>query len=104
MSILQEIGADEESYTWQDLAACRSLDTNIFFDRYEEDPVSAMAVDQMCLACPVAHFCIDFGVETKSDGVWGGVYLTRGEIDSKYNSHKSNAVWEQWREDIGIHS
>jgi Transcription factor WhiB len=103
MGILKELGVDERFYTWGDLSACRNMDWEFFFETYEEDPYTAMAVDELCLSCPVARFCLEMGADTKSDGVWGGVYLTRGEVDQKYNVHKTDRVWSEWREQVGIH-
>ncbi len=78
---------------WQDEALCSGLDTNKYFDIYEEDQEAAKQVDRMCLACPVIKECFDFGVSTESWGVWGGIYLTDGRIDNIKNSHKSEEKW-----------
>jgi hypothetical protein len=100
MSILDELGLDPEDVTWNDLAACKNWATETFFDDYENDIVTATAVDAMCLSCPVAAQCLEYGRETKSWGVWGGVYLTDGEIDAKLNKHKSEQDWTLWRETV----
>ena len=52
-SILSNLGVDEEDFDWYDLAVCRGMDTNLFYDQYEADPNIARNIDEMCLSCPV---------------------------------------------------
>ena len=80
---------------WQDEALCSGVDTNKYFDIYEEDQEVARQVDRMCFACPVIKECFDFGISTESWGVWGGVYLTDGRIDNIKNSHKTEETWSK---------
>jgi Transcription factor WhiB len=102
ISIFDEVGADPEDYIWSDFAGCKNMDVNLFFDLYEEDPVTAMAVDELCATCPVAKFCLDFGMDTKSDGVFAGVYLNKGEVDVKYNAHKTDKAWKKWKQALEV--
>jgi len=56
---------------WRIDAACRDLDTAIFFPDTEEQVVAAKAV---CATCPVRDACLDFALITRQDdGVWGGM-------------------------------
>jgi WhiB family redox-sensing transcriptional regulator len=56
---------------WFDDAACRALDTAMFFPASEADAGAAKAV---CAACPVRAECLDYAVETRQpDGVFGGL-------------------------------
>jgi predicted AlkP superfamily phosphohydrolase/phosphomutase len=85
-------------HLWKDEAKCFDLDTNIFFDRYEEDNGSRPIVDSLCMACPVAKTCFAVGVSGKEWGVWGGIYLEGGEISKEFNSHKSKQNWgDVWK-------
>jgi len=77
---------------WKDNASCIEYDTNIFFDKYEEDEALRPAVDKLCLECPVAKTCFAVGVSSKEWGVWGGIYLESGSISKEFNSHKTRAV------------
>ena len=79
--------------TWQDEALCSGLDTENFFNNYEENIKLAEQIDLMCINCPVIGECFKYGVSTESWGVWGGVYLVDGKIDSMKNSHKTEEVW-----------
>jgi len=77
-NILNELGVDEDDLDWYHLAACRGLDTNLFYDKYESD-------------------------NNSEQGVWGGVYLNTGEIDKPRNVHKTQDVWKRIRAKNGIH-
>lgn len=96
--ILKELGIDPEDLRWYHLAACNgsvtSVENDIFFDVYESDQVAAIQTDQMCLHCPVVKQCLQYAVENKMTGVWGGIYLNNGRTDKKYNVHKTPEIWK----------
>jgi hypothetical protein len=80
-------------YKWKDEAKCLGMDTNLFFDKYEEDHSIARAIDKLCQSCPVNKTCFAVAVSSKEWGVHGGVYLKEGNIDKEFNSHKSKQDW-----------
>jgi len=95
---------------WQDLASCNGIEshikvvdgeeveipgTNLFFDEYESDEVTAINTDQMCFHCPVAKQCLEDGMHMGSWGVHGGVYLVYGKVDNVRNLHKTEQNWEE---------
>ena len=83
---------------WKDNATCIDYDTNIFFDKYEEDEQLRLGIDNLCAGCPVSRTCFAVGISTKEWGVWGGVYLEDGEISKEFNSHKTKESWsETWQ-------
>jgi hypothetical protein len=82
-----------KQHLWKDSAECLGSDTNIFFDKYEEDVESRDFVDSLCRTCPVAKKCFAVGVSGKEWGVWGGIYLESGEISKEFNSHKNKKDW-----------
>ena len=56
---------------WRSRAACRDVDTAVFFPETEPEIAAAKAV---CAACPVREACLDFALITRQDdGVWGGM-------------------------------
>ena len=56
---------------WRQEAACRDLDTDLFFPVTEEEAGPAKAV---CATCPVREACLEFALLTRQDdGVWGGL-------------------------------
>lgn len=61
--------------SWRERAACRDLDTAVFFPDADDDPAPAQAV---CATCPVREPCLEFALVTRQeDGIWGG--LTENE-------------------------
>lgn len=78
---------------WVVKAKCRSFDRELFFDKYEDDPVLAKTVDEICLTCPVIADCFNHGTTNAEWGVWGGVYLVDGEINNTKNAHKTKEKW-----------
>lgn len=85
-------------HDWKDLALCLEYDTNIFFDKYEEDELLRVAVDKLCSDCPVRKQCFSVGVSQKEWGIWGGVYLEGGEISREFSKHRSKEGWSNtWK-------
>jgi len=55
---------------WQSPAACRGLDTSLFFPFRGEAAPEALAT---CRRCPVSEDCRDYAVDTgQRFGIWGG--------------------------------
>lgn len=102
-NILNDLGVDEDDLDWYHLAACRGLDTNLFYDKYEADINIAKSIDEACLACPVSKMCYEFGTSNNEQGVWGGIYLNTGEVDKPRNIHKTQDVWKRVKAKNGIH-
>jgi hypothetical protein len=82
-----------KQHLWKDNAICLGLDTNIYFDKYEDNESSRAIVDSMCHQCPVAKTCFAVGISGKEWGVWGGVYLEGGEVSREFNKHKTKQDW-----------
>jgi hypothetical protein len=83
---------------WKDDATCFDYDTNIFFEKYEDDLDLRLGIDNLCMGCPVMKKCFSVGVSQKEWGVWGGVYLESGELSREFNRHKTKKVWaDLWR-------
>lgn len=61
--------------SWRDRAACRDMDSELFF------PIgtTGLALDQaerakaVCASCPVSPQCLEFAMSTGQNGVWGGL-------------------------------
>lgn len=81
---------------WVVKGKCRSMDVEMFFDKYEEDADLAKVVDtKICLQCPVIKDCFNHGATNSEWGVWGGVYLVDGEINQLRNAHKTMDTWKE---------
>ena len=78
-------------HDWKDDALCLEYDTNLFFDKYEDDELLRPAVDKLCSMCPVSKMCFAVGVSQKEWGVWGGVHLEGGQISKEFSKHKSKS-------------
>lgn len=78
---------------WKESALCKGYDTDIFFDKYEENEELRAAVDNLCSTCPLARMCFAVGVSSKEWGVWGGVYLENGKISREFGKHRTKADW-----------
>jgi len=78
---------------WTNKSSCIDMDTNMFFDRYEEDVSIRDTIDLMCSQCPVQRECLAVGVTRQEWGVWGGVYLEKGKISKDFNAHKRHDQW-----------
>jgi len=87
-----------QSHKWMEKALCRDFDTELFFDKYEEDLALRPAIDKLCSGCPVARQCFAVGVSQKAYGIWGGVYLDNGKISREFGRHRTKADWsETWK-------
>jgi hypothetical protein len=80
-------------YKFGDDRLCLGMDTNLFFDKYEEEVNVAEAVDLLCSKCPAQRKCLAYGISNQEWGVWGGVYIEQGKVSREYNKHKNNDTW-----------
>ncbi|MEU6034012.1 WhiB family transcriptional regulator [Actinomadura sp. NPDC047616] len=61
---------------WEDFAACKGMDTDIFFpeDSGWTGAEQADRAKAVCHACPVEADCLDFALlDWRLDGIWGGM-------------------------------
>lgn len=78
---------------WIEQANCRDMNTNYFFDKYEEDSDFRNGIDSLCKSCPVQRECLATAVSRQEWGVWGGVYFEKGKISKEFNDHKKKQEW-----------
>ena len=78
---------------WTKNSLCLNLDTNFFFDKYEENVDIRSGVDSLCKKCPAQRECLANAVSRQEWGVWGGVYFEKGKISKEFNSHKNKEDW-----------
>ena len=87
-----------KQHLWKDTGACFDMDTNLFFDKYEDDELVRPIIDNLCQACPMQKTCFANGVSGKEWGVWGGIYLENGEISREFSKHRTKEKWgEMWK-------
>lgn len=75
-AVAVSISAARSGSRWWERAACRGLDTELFFPDRGESPAEAKAV---CATCPVTEDCLWFALGKADDelrpqrsGIWGG--------------------------------
>jgi hypothetical protein len=82
-----------KQHLWKDNGLCFDTETNLYFEKYEDQEIDRKVVDSMCALCPVKKICFANGISGKEWGVWGGVYLEAGEISREFNKHKTKKDW-----------
>lgn len=59
-----------QKLAWQEFAACKGLDTDVFFPLTEEEATSAK---EICKSCPVSEICLEHALQSRErEGIWGG--------------------------------
>jgi hypothetical protein len=89
-----------DKHSWKKEALCLGYETDLFFDKYEEDESSRTEIDKLCSGCPVMRECFAAGVSQKEWGVWGGIYFEGGKISREFNSHKTKDDWSDTWENL----
>jgi hypothetical protein len=82
-----------DKHKWKEDALCIDFDTNLFFDKYEDDQNLRPAIENICNDCPVKRQCFAVGVSQKEWGFWGGIYLENGKISRENSKHKTKQDW-----------
>ena len=55
---------------WRAMAACKGIDSDIFFSNFTKDADAARAI---CAKCPVKPDCLEYAIANKeTEGIWGG--------------------------------
>jgi WhiB family redox-sensing transcriptional regulator len=65
----------QDRSAWRESAACRSLDTDLFFPIGKTGPAAAeiQRAKAVCADCPVRQPCLVFALDTHQGyGIWGG--------------------------------
>ena len=67
-----------EAWDWQLVAACRDVDTKVFFAPDAERGLRRLARERVakavCRSCPVMEACAAYAIRTREPfGVWGGL-------------------------------
>jgi WhiB family transcriptional regulator, redox-sensing transcriptional regulator len=58
--------------TWRKRAACRGLDSEIFYPD-TEDEIDALEAKSVCAQCPVRQPCLEHALAHRErEGIWGG--------------------------------
>ncbi len=99
-SLLDELGLDEQTLSWHQLALCDGMELDWFYDSYEADEELARAMDDTCLRCPVLKDCLMDATDNKDYGLRGGIFLNNGKPDKMRNQRKTEEVWARIQEKL----
>lgn len=80
MNIIDEFGLDEDNFVWQDLAMCLGTPPQAHFEDSESPGSIVESTKSICDYCPVKAFCLEEGLRTKSEGIWGGKRIKGGKV------------------------
>lgn len=97
MSLITDLNLDPDTVTWESFASCKGLsdvDSELFYEVYENDVIMATNLDQVCVRCPVIKACHNAAVARKDWGLMGGFYKIDGKNDRVRNRHKSKEIKE----------
>src|SRR5215207_10048767 len=86
-------GPNADRWDWQLRAACRGMDSALFFhpegERGEARTARDLAAKAVCAGCPVAVQCARHALRVKEPyGVWGG--LSEDELTALYQGARGN--------------
>lgn len=69
---------------WRKDAACRGMNTKLFFEEYETNVRVQMQVDKICKNCPVQEPCLEYAYKNKVEGgVFARKYFKQKKKKSK---------------------
>lgn len=87
----------ENDFFWMESAKCTDADTNQFFPyinaRHNGMSLATQkqvhkTIDTYCAVCPVARRCLEYGIDTNSEGIFGGVLLSERIMQSSSKREK----------------
>jgi WhiB family redox-sensing transcriptional regulator len=58
-----------ESYSWMKSRACKGIDPHMFYSDLRSEQAKAQLI---CRDCPVRAECLQYALEHREHGVWGG--------------------------------
>ena len=70
--------------------SCLGHPHHMWFPELGDPGNGAAQAKKICFACPVKVECLEYGIDTKSYGIWGGVTLRNG-IPNRKRGRKPNA-------------
>lgn len=70
--------------------SCLGHPHNLWFPELGDPGNGAVQAKSICSTCPVKVECLEYGIDTKSYGIWGGITLRNG-IPNRKRGRKPNA-------------
>jgi WhiB family transcriptional regulator, redox-sensing transcriptional regulator len=84
-------------WRWQDKAACRGLDIELFFgpdgERGSEREYREWNASQVCAGCPVRSECLDYAVDRPEKyGMYGGMNEDERKAERRRRMRRPSAA------------
>lgn len=79
--------------SWMENASCKETDPEDFFDNYLESEEVAIKVHSICKSCRVKKQCLNYGIQMRCMGIWGGKWLQNGKIIQKKEMIVDDYFW-----------
>ncbi|NCX05407.1 MAG: WhiB family transcriptional regulator [Actinobacteria bacterium] len=70
--------------------SCLGHPHHMWFPELGDPGNGAVEAKKICSTCPVKVECLEYGIDTKSYGIWGGITLRNG-IPNRKRGRKPNA-------------
>jgi WhiB family redox-sensing transcriptional regulator len=95
LNAADELKPTEEIWGWQEQAACKGVDTNVFFlpdgERGNQKELRERIAKNFCRGCPVVVECAEHAItHVEPHGVWGG--MTRDERYARMRERSKRKV------------
>ena len=84
------------THSWRQKAACKGMDTNLFFPEPTGSSYQTRETKKICNNCDVKKECLDYSVTVMERyGIWGGTTVNgRVEIRSK--------LWDKYKNSTNL--
>ena len=70
--------------------SCLGHPHHLWFPELGDPGSGSEQAKRICSTCPVKQECLEYGIDTKSYGIWGGITLRNG-IPNRKRGRKPNA-------------
>jgi WhiB family transcriptional regulator, redox-sensing transcriptional regulator len=88
--------------SWQDRAACRGINAQLFFgpdgERWQDREIRETKAKAICARCPVREQCLDYALMNSiKDGTWGGLNNEERTRERRRRTRSPHAALERTR-------
>jgi len=95
--VYHRLHAKAPSWGWQDNAACRGEDLELFFgpdgERQPDREIRERKAKQVCTYCPVRTDCLDYAIDRPEKyGTWAGLNEDERASERRRRMRRTNAA------------
>lgn len=77
---------------WKKDARCRHMNPDIFFGPEKGGPFDVRPALDVCALCPVREECLEYALERRDPGVWGGTTKRQRDRIRRYRRTQRRAA------------